>query len=73
MQLILDEIHGMQREWEKEGGDEWAAASTINSSKVLNVTVSCLSLLPAQAADRVIGNRFCSPRCNREMSGSEPR
>lgn len=42
MQLILDEIHGMQREWEKEDGEEWAAASTINSSKVLIVTVSLL-------------------------------
>lgn len=40
MQLILDEIHGMQRDWEREGGEEWAAASTINSSKVLIVTVS---------------------------------
>lgn len=50
MQLILDEIHGMQRDWEKDGGDDWAAASTINSSKVLIVTVSfqteasCVSL-----------------------------
>lgn len=40
MQLILDEIHALQREWEKDGGEEWAAASTINSSKVLIVTVS---------------------------------
>ena len=40
MQLILDEIHTLQREWEREGGEEWAAASTINSSKVLIVTVS---------------------------------
>jgi hypothetical protein len=45
MQLILDEIHGMQRDWEREGGEEWAAASTINSSKVLIVTVSYLSLV----------------------------
>ncbi|WVQ78216.1 hypothetical protein IAT38_000299 [Cryptococcus sp. DSM 104549] len=42
MQLILDEIHGLEREWEKdwaEGkGEEWAGAGIINSSKVLVVT-----------------------------------
>jgi hypothetical protein len=39
MQLILDEIHELQREWEIEG-NEWAGAGIINSSKVLVVTVS---------------------------------
>ncbi|RSH91260.1 hypothetical protein EHS25_009559 [Saitozyma podzolica] len=37
MQLILDEIHGLQRGWELDG-DEWAGAGIINSSKVLVVT-----------------------------------
>jgi hypothetical protein len=40
MQLILDEIHALQREWESQGAGEWAEASIINSSKVLVVTVS---------------------------------
>jgi hypothetical protein len=40
MQVILDEIHSMQRQWEAEGGGEWAGAGIINSSKVLIVTVS---------------------------------
>ena len=39
MQLILDEIHSLQKEW-SQGGGEWAEASIINSSKVLVVTVS---------------------------------
>lgn len=39
MQLILDEIHALQKEW-SQGGGEWAEASIINSSKVLVVTVS---------------------------------
>ncbi|WWC61227.1 uncharacterized protein I303_103807 [Kwoniella dejecticola CBS 10117] len=49
MQLILDEIHSLQRDWEREneitgsGGtigprQEWASAGIINSSKVLVVT-----------------------------------
>jgi hypothetical protein len=40
MQLILDEIHALQKEWESQGTGEWAEASIINSSKVLVVTVS---------------------------------
>ena len=40
MQLILDEIHALQKEWSQSGGGEWAEASIINSSKVLVVTVS---------------------------------
>ena len=39
MQLILDEVHELQSEWEQEG-EEWAEAGVINSSKVLIVTVS---------------------------------
>ena len=39
MQLILDEIHSMQKQWDAEGSGEWAAASVISSSKVLTVTV----------------------------------
>lgn len=46
MQLILDEIHGLEREWieqSDEGHEEWAAAGIINSSKVVVVTVSSIS------------------------------
>lgn len=40
MQLVLDEIHLMQKEWEaKMSEHEWAGASIINSSKVFSVTV----------------------------------
>ena len=39
MQLILDEVHALQMEWEVEGND-WVEAGIINSSKVLVVTVS---------------------------------
>lgn len=42
MQLILDEIHGLEKEWiehSDEGHEEWAAAGIINSSKVVVVTV----------------------------------
>jgi malonyl CoA-acyl carrier protein transacylase len=38
MQLILDEVHGLQHEWEYEGNGEWAEAGIINSSRVLIVT-----------------------------------
>lgn len=38
MQLILDEIHSLQRDWEGSSNGEWAEASIINSSKVLVVT-----------------------------------
>ncbi|WVR05089.1 hypothetical protein IAU60_002101 [Kwoniella sp. DSM 27419] len=40
MQLILDEIHSLQRDWEKDKGSgvEWASAGIINSSKVLVVS-----------------------------------
>lgn len=41
MQLILDEVHALQKEWQVEG-TEWAGAGIINSSKVLVVTVSQL-------------------------------
>ncbi|ORY32256.1 hypothetical protein BCR39DRAFT_523603 [Naematelia encephala] len=37
MQLILDEVHALQNEWQ-ERGPEWAAAGIINSSKVCVVT-----------------------------------
>lgn len=45
MQIILDEIHAIQKGWEAEAeksGEqgEWAAPGIINSSKVLIVTVS---------------------------------
>lgn len=39
MQLILDEVHALQKEWQVEG-NEWAGAGIINSSKVLVVTVN---------------------------------
>ncbi|WVN85241.1 uncharacterized protein L203_100386 [Cryptococcus depauperatus CBS 7841] len=41
MQLILDEIHGLEKEWieqSKDGQEEWAGAGIINSSKVLVVS-----------------------------------
>lgn len=47
MQLILDEIHALQQEW--EGGKEWAEAGIINSSKVLAATVCSLSSNTAPA------------------------
>jgi len=37
MQLILDEVPALQKDWEKDG-QEWAGANMINSSKVLGVT-----------------------------------
>jgi hypothetical protein len=40
MQLILDEVHGMQREWALHEDDDYASAAIINSSKVVGVTVS---------------------------------
>lgn len=39
MQLILDEIHALQKDWRSQDTGEWAEASIINSSKVLVVTV----------------------------------
>lgn len=44
MQLILDEIHALQKDWESQDTGEWAEASIINSSKVLVVTVCPCSL-----------------------------
>lgn len=38
MQLILDEVHAMQREWALHEDDDYASAAIINSSKVLGVT-----------------------------------
>lgn len=38
MQLILDEVHSLQHQWEIEGHGDWAEAGIINSSKVLIVT-----------------------------------
>lgn len=38
MQLILDEVHSLQHDWEVEGQGEWAEAGIINSSRVLIVT-----------------------------------
>ena len=40
MQLILDEVHAMQKEWLMSEDGEWAAAGFVNSSKVFGVTVS---------------------------------
>jgi len=57
MQLILDEIHALQKEWESLGTGEWAEASIINSSKVLVVTVSYKDLL--QMKMLMIGNTSC--------------
>jgi hypothetical protein len=52
MQLILDEIHGLQKGWELDG-DEWAGAGIINSSTVLVVTVSDLVLDPGCRINRM--------------------
>ena len=43
MQLILDEIHALQKDWGSQKVGDWAEASIINSSKVLVVTV-CLPI-----------------------------
>lgn len=40
MQVILDEVHAMQREWAIHEDEDYAAAAIINSSKVFGVTVS---------------------------------
>ena len=40
MQLILDEVHAMQREWADYEDEDYAAAAIINSSKLLGVVVS---------------------------------
>lgn len=37
MQLILDEVHAMQREWADYEDEDYAAAAIINSSKLLGV------------------------------------
>ena len=46
MQLILDEVHRLQKDWQAEGASEWVGAGIINSSKVLVVTVSSWPSLP---------------------------
>lgn len=38
MQLILDEVHSMQRDWAAYEDEDYAAAAIINSSKVVGVT-----------------------------------
>lgn len=44
MQLILDEVHSLQHEWEVEGQGDWAEAGIINSSKVVIVTGTTLAV-----------------------------
>jgi hypothetical protein len=51
MQLILDEVHAMQREWALYEDEDYAAAAIINSSKVLGVTVSWLDEVPSEVSD----------------------
>jgi hypothetical protein len=51
MQLILDEVHSLQREWEVEGNGEWAEAGIINSSRVLIVTGTYMAV--EQLIDRL--------------------
>ena len=40
MQLILDEVHGMQKTWWDRGEEGWATPAMINSSKVVVLSVS---------------------------------
>lgn len=51
MQLILDEVHAMQREWAMHEEEDFASAAIINSSKVVGVTVSGTRALYRKAAD----------------------
>jgi hypothetical protein len=70
MQLILDEIHALQKEWESQETGEWAEASIINSSKVLVVTVS---LNHFEVEDGLMtGNTSCRRTCGGAITGIEP-
>lgn len=73
MQLILDEIHALQKEWESQGTGEWAEASIINSSKVLVVTVSQVIYGPQDLMKRrlMIGNSSCRWIGSRAITGIE--
>jgi len=66
MQLILDEIHALQKEWDGQGNGEWAEASIINSSKVLVVTVSTKSSIALMK-----GNTWCCWTSGGTASGDE--
>ncbi|BEI85388.1 hypothetical protein CcaverHIS002_0507890 [Cutaneotrichosporon cavernicola] len=59
MQLILDEVHGLQHEWEFEGNRDWAEASIINSSKVLMVTGTYMAV--EQLIDRLQAMTIANP------------
>ncbi|ORX39764.1 hypothetical protein BD324DRAFT_614903 [Kockovaella imperatae] len=55
MQLILDEVHGMQKGWWDKGGEEWAAPAIINSSKILVLSGTQMAVLDAIERLEVMG------------------
>ncbi|CAD6580410.1 MAG: hypothetical protein TREMPRED_002739 [Tremellales sp. Tagirdzhanova-0007] len=59
MQLILDEVHRLQKEWQAEGVNEWVGAGIINSSKVLVVTGTQHAVL--QAIERLQQLNLANP------------
>ncbi|TXT13780.1 hypothetical protein VHUM_01147 [Vanrija humicola] len=59
MQLILDEVHALQHEWEVEGQGDWAEAAVINSSKVLSVTGTSMAV--EQLIDRLQSLTLANP------------
>lgn len=62
MQLILDEIHGLEKEWiehSDEGHKEWAAAGIINSSKVVVVTVRFIFNITRMSVTNLVGHASC--------------
>lgn len=59
MQLILDEVHALQHEWEYEGNGDWAEAGIINSSKVLMVTGTYMAV--EQLIDRLQTMTIANP------------
>ena len=54
MQLILDEVHGMQKAWWDRGGEDWAAPAMINSSKVVVLSVRGHKVPSGCSADAVL-------------------
>ena len=75
MQLILDEIHALQKDWESGNTGDWAEASIINSSKVLVVTVSQkrMRMRPHLMGSDWIGHKWGSGQHSGPASGPEPR
>lgn len=70
MQLILDEIHSLQKEW--EGTKEWAEAGIINSSKVLAATVGPPRFELVQYRIDSPGNAKCCLCGDRAVTTAQP-